>query len=132
LSGRNAALQDLAKKIEPSLSSIAKDTSLLISIADRWRGDKDAATELVAAASHTLEQFVSAAQESGKEISQRSAKMSLSAMIAGTVLAIIGGLMLIETLRGPLKRITQTMTKLAEGDLNVPMATAREATRSAT
>ncbi|TBY77847.1 HAMP domain-containing protein [Rhizobium leguminosarum bv. viciae] len=121
LSGRNAALQDLAKKIEPSLAAIEKHTSLLISIADRWQANKQAATELVAAASHTLEQFVSTAQESGKEISQRSATMSLSAMIAGTVLAIIGGLMLIETLRGPLKRITQTMMRLADGDLNVPI-----------
>ncbi|MBB3527437.1 methyl-accepting chemotaxis protein [Rhizobium sp. BK456] len=119
LSGKNAALQDLAKKIEPSLATIEKDTSLLISIADRWRADKEAATALVADASHTLEQFVSTAQESGKEISQRSATMSLAAMIAGTVLAIIGGLMLIETLRGPLKRITQTMMRLAAGDLNV-------------
>ena len=93
LSGKNAALQDLAKKIEPSLATIEKDTSLLISIADRWRADKEAATALVADASHTLEQFVSTAQESGKEISQRSATMSLAAMIAGTVLAIIGGLM---------------------------------------
>ncbi|MBB2676853.1 UNVERIFIED_ORG: methyl-accepting chemotaxis protein [Rhizobium esperanzae] len=121
LSGKNAALKDLAKKIEPSLALIEKGTSDLISIADRWQGNKQTATELVAAASHTLEQFVSTAQESGKEISQRSATMSLSAMIAGTVLAIIGGLMLIETLRGPLKRITQTMTRLAAGDLNVPI-----------
>ncbi|OWV91813.1 chemotaxis protein [Rhizobium sp. N122] len=121
LSGKNAALQDLAKKIEPSLATIEKDTSLLISIADRWRVDKEAATALVADASHTLEQFVSTAQESGREISQRSATMSLAAMIAGTVLAIIGGLMLIETLRGPLKRITQTMMRLADGDLNVPI-----------
>jgi len=119
LSGKNAALQDLAKKIEPSLASIEKDSSLLISIADRWRADKEAATALVADASHTLEQFVSTAQESGKQISQRSATMSLAAMIAGTVLAIIGGLMLIETLRGPLKRITQTMMRLADGDLNI-------------
>ncbi|AJC82919.1 methyl-accepting chemotaxis protein (plasmid) [Rhizobium etli bv. phaseoli str. IE4803] len=121
LSGKNAALKDLAKKIEPSLALIENGTSALISIADRWQGDKQAATELVADASHTLEQFVSTAQESGKEISQRSATMSLSAMIAGTVLAIIGGLMLIETLRGPMKRITQTMTRLAAGDLNVPI-----------
>ncbi|PDT22882.1 methyl-accepting chemotaxis protein [Rhizobium hidalgonense] len=119
LSGKNAALQDLAKKIEPSLASIEKDSSLLISIADRWRANKEAATALVADASHTLEQFVSTAQESGKEISQRSATMSLAAMIAGTVLAMIGGLMLIEALRGPLKRITQTMMRLADGDLNI-------------
>ncbi|MBX5242234.1 methyl-accepting chemotaxis protein [Rhizobium sp. NLR22b] len=121
LSGKNAALQELAKKIEPSLATIEKDTSLLISVADRWRAERGTATELVASASHTLEQFVSTAQESGKDISQRSATMSLSAMIAGTVLAIIGGLMLIETLRGPLKRITQTMTRLAAGDLDVPI-----------
>ncbi|MDF9821177.1 methyl-accepting chemotaxis protein [Rhizobium leguminosarum] len=109
------------QEIEPSLASIEKDSSLLISIADRWRANKEAATALVADASHTLEQFVSTAQESGREISQRSATMSLAAMMAGTVLAIIGGLMLIETLRGPLKRITQTMMRLADGDLNVPI-----------
>ena len=59
----------------------------------------------------TLENFVSNAQEAGKKDSQRSANVSIIAMVAGTLLSIVGGLMLIETLRGPLKRVTETMTR---------------------
>jgi len=35
------------------------------------------------------------------------------------LLAIIGGLMLVETLRGPLKRVTEAMSRLASGDLDI-------------
>jgi methyl-accepting chemotaxis protein len=67
----------------------------------------------------SLRQFVSQAQEIGKEDSERSANVSVLAMILGTLLAIIGGLMLVETLRGPLKRVNEIMTRLAGGDLDV-------------
>src|SRR5690606_28030283 len=40
-------------------------------------------------------------------------------MVFGTLLAVAGGLMLVETLRGPLRRVTDVMKQLAEGDLEV-------------
>ncbi|NRQ14892.1 methyl-accepting chemotaxis protein [Ensifer sesbaniae] len=119
LGGKNAALRDLPAKLGPSLDDIAKDTAALIDVGSRWQAAKAEASALVAAASATLESFVSSAQEAGKVDSQRSADVSIVAMIAGTLLAIIGGLMLVETLRGPLKRVTETMTRLASGDLDV-------------
>ncbi|WP_429815711.1 methyl-accepting chemotaxis protein [Ensifer sp. B1-9] len=119
LGGKNAALRDLPVKLGPSLDDIAKDTAALIDVGSRWHAAKAEASALVAAASTTLESFVSSAQEAGKVDSQRSADVSIVAMIAGTLLAIIGGLMLVETLRGPLKRVTETMTRLASGDLDV-------------
>ena len=61
----------------------------------------------IAAASTTLESFVSSAQEAGKVDSQRSADVSIVAMIAGTLLAIIGGLMLVETLHGMIEAATR-------------------------
>jgi methyl-accepting chemotaxis protein len=67
----------------------------------------------------SLRTFVSQAQEIGKEDSEQSARVSVFAMILGTLLAIVGGLMLVETLRGPLKRVTGIMTRLANGDLEV-------------
>ncbi|KOF22792.1 chemotaxis protein [Ensifer adhaerens] len=119
LGGKNAALRDLPAKLKPSLDNIDKGTAALIDVGGRWQEAKAAASTLVAGASATLESFVSSAQEAGKLDSQRSADMSIVAMVAGTLLAIIGGLMLVETLRGPLKRVTETMTRLANGDLDV-------------
>ncbi|OOG67444.1 methyl-accepting chemotaxis protein [Sinorhizobium sp. A49] len=119
LGGKNAALRDLPAKLKPSLDNIDKGTAALIDVGGRWQEAKAAASTLVAGASATLESFVSSAQEAGKADSQRSADMSIVAMVAGTLLAIIGGLMLVETLRGPLKRVTETMTRLANGDLDV-------------
>ncbi len=119
MGGKNAALRDLAGKLKPSLEAIDTGTAQLIDVGARWRAAKAEASTLVADASQTLESFVSSAQEAGKQDSQRSADVSIVAMVAGTLLAIVGGLMLIETLRGPLKRVTETMTRLAQGDLEV-------------
>ncbi|MBP2238444.1 methyl-accepting chemotaxis protein [Sinorhizobium kostiense] len=119
LGGKNATLQGLPAKLGPSLDNIEKDSAALIDAGTRWNTAKSEALALVADASGTLEGFVSQAQEAGKQDSQRSATMSLVAMVAGTLLAIVGGLMLVETLRGPLRRVTETMTRLANGDLEV-------------
>ena len=116
---KNAALRDLAEKLKPSFAAIAEGTKELLAADESWELGKTQASALVADASQTLENFVSRAQEVGKQDSQRSADVSIIAMVAGTLLAIIGGLMLIETLRGPLKRVTETMTRLANGDLDV-------------
>ncbi|KQY26790.1 methyl-accepting chemotaxis protein [Rhizobium sp. Root482] len=119
LGGKNAALRDLAGKLAPSLEDIGAGTAQLIDVGARWQAAKAETSSLVADASQTLENFVSNAQEAGKKDSQRSANVSIIAMVAGTLLSIVGGLMLIETLRGPLKRVTETMTRLANGDLEV-------------
>ncbi|OHV77775.1 methyl-accepting chemotaxis protein [Ensifer sp. LCM 4579] len=119
LGAKNATLRELPAKLGPSLDNIDKGTAALIDVGARWQAAKSEAAALVADASGTLESFVSRAQEAGKQDSQRSATVSIVAMVAGTLLAIIGGLMLVETLRGPLKRVTETMTRLANGDLEV-------------
>ncbi|MFD1326892.1 methyl-accepting chemotaxis protein [Mycoplana ramosa] len=121
LGGKNATLRDLPRKLAPLLGAIGQGTQELISVSDRWRQARTDARTLIADASQTLEAFVSSAQEAGKQDSQRSANVSIIAMVAGTLLAIIGGLMLVETLRGPLKRVTEVMSRLASGELDVPI-----------
>ncbi|SIQ13933.1 methyl-accepting chemotaxis protein [Rhizobium sp. RU20A] len=116
---RNNALRDLGGKLEPQLAQIEKDSARAIEVGTAWNAARGAAQGLVADASATLEAFVSTAQEAGKRDSQASANVSIFAMVAGTVLAIIGGLMLVETLRGPLKRVTDVMTRLAKGELDI-------------
>ncbi len=97
---RNNALRDLGGKLAPLLSAIETDSARAITVGAQWTKARAEAQALVADASATLEGFVSTAQETGKRDSQASANISIFAMVAGTVLAIIGGLMLVETLRG--------------------------------
>ena len=116
---KNAALYGLSGKLAPSLDRIEDGTQQLIAVGEKWRAARAEAHGLVAEASQTLENFVSSAQEAGRQDSERSANVSIFAMIAGTILAVIGGLMLVETLRGPLKRVTEAMSRLAGGDLDI-------------
>ena len=62
LGAKNAALRDLAGKLEPSLAAIDAGSAQLIDVGARWQAGKAAAFDLVASASQTLEAFVSSAQ----------------------------------------------------------------------
>ncbi|MCF3639921.1 methyl-accepting chemotaxis protein [Rhizobium sp. TRM95111] len=119
LGAKNAALRDLSGKLAPALAAVEKGSQAIITAGEQWTAARAEARALVADASQTLENFVSSAQEAGKKESERSANVSLIAMVLGTLLAIVGGLMLVETLRGPLKRVNDAMTRLANGDLDI-------------
>ncbi|QEE44139.1 HAMP domain-containing protein [Rhizobium sp. WL3] len=121
LGAKNSALRDFPQKIAPHLASITENSQARLDAARDWQEKRLAANASVSAAMGSLRNFVSQAQEIGREDSERSATISVITMVVGTLLAIIGGLMLIETLRAPLKRITSVMSRLASGDLSVPI-----------
>lgn len=121
LGARNASLRDFPQKIAPRIAAIEANSAALLKAGHDWQAQRLATNEHVASAMASLRDFVSHAQEIGKEDSERSATISVITMVVGTLLAIVGGLMLIETLRAPLKRISGVMTKLASGDLSVPI-----------
>jgi len=121
LGAKNSALRDFPQKIAPHLTSITENSQARLDAGRDWQDKRLAANAAVSAAMESLRNFVSQAQEIGREDSERSATISVITMVAGTLLAIIGGLMLVETLRAPLKRITNVMARLANGDLSVPI-----------
>ncbi len=121
LGSKNSALRDFPKTIAPRLKTIEDNSQALLMAGESWQALRLASTDYVSTAMASLRDFVSNAQEVGKEDSERSASISIITMVLGTLLAIVGGLMLIETLRGPLKRITGVMSRLANGDLSVPI-----------
>lgn len=118
---KNSALRDFPQKIAPSLEALVTGSQERLDAGRDWQERRLTANGHVAGAMATLRDFVSHAQEIGREDSERSASISVITMVVGTLLAIIGGLMLIETLRAPLKRITGVMSRLASGDLSVPI-----------
>lgn len=119
LGSRNATMSAFSQKLEPELAALKKAASSMLVIKTNWNTARTAAAETLSAGMANLQGFISQAQEIGRKDSERSAQLSVIAMVLGTILAIAGGLMLVETLRGPLKRVTDVMKKLAEGDLDV-------------
>jgi methyl-accepting chemotaxis protein len=117
--GRSPAMREFAPMLQPRLKLVEDDMTQLLAIAAEWQTARSAATETLTAGMAGLKNFVAQAQEVGKEDSERSARLSVIAMVVGTLLAIAGGLMLVETLRGPLRRVTEVMKQLAAGDLDV-------------
>ncbi|NLR96320.1 HAMP domain-containing protein [Rhizobium sp. P38BS-XIX] len=115
----NATMRDFAAHVKPLIDSLTNGSADLLQTAADWKTTRVQSNGLLADAMTSLRSFVAQAQEIGKEDSERSANVSVIAMILGTLLAIVGGLMLVETLRGPLKRVTEIMTRLASGDLEV-------------
>ncbi|WP_337268882.1 methyl-accepting chemotaxis protein [Oryzifoliimicrobium ureilyticus] len=112
-------LKAFSLSLEAPLAALSKEGALLVSIESDWRTARTEAIETLKQGMVSLKNFVAQAQEVGKQDSERSATVSVVAMIVGTLLAIAGGLMLVETLRGPLRRVTEVMKRLADGDLNV-------------
>ncbi len=119
LGAKNSTMRDFAGKVTPIVQLIDKSSTEMLLGAANWQSARGATVDILNAAMADLKGFVSNAQELGKEDSERSAKVSVLAMVIGTLLAIVGGLMLVESLRGPLKRVNETMTRLARGDLDV-------------
>jgi methyl-accepting chemotaxis protein len=119
LARTNATMADFAGNAEAHLVSLDAASARLIGIAGEWQQQRAAAAATLSAGMAGLKDFVAQAQEVGKEDSERSATLSIAAMVIGTVLAIAGGLMLVETLRGPLRSVTDVMRRLADGDLDI-------------
>ncbi|MDP9838108.1 methyl-accepting chemotaxis protein [Neorhizobium huautlense] len=119
LAGSNMTLAEFGVKTDAQLTALDKSSVKLMDIAADWQKQKAAAVATLSGGMAGLKAFVAQAQETGKQDSERSATLSVVAMVIGTVLAIAGGLMLVETLRGPLRRVTEVMKRLADGDLDV-------------
>ena len=119
LGSANAAMSAFAGELEVPLAALEQASAEMLAIEIQWNEARAAASQTLAGGMAGLQSFIAQAQEIGKEDSERSANLSVIAMVVGTFLAIAGGLMLVETLRGPLRRVTDVMKRLAEGDLDV-------------
>ncbi|MCD4663451.1 HAMP domain-containing protein, partial [Agrobacterium sp.] len=109
----------LSQQIEPILQKLTAITSDEVALSQTWKDERGSAAQSITSGMAALKEFIAEAQEVGKEDSEWSARLSVVFMVFGTLLAIAGGLMLVETLRAPLRRITETMKRLAQGDLSV-------------
>ncbi|HEX2148003.1 MAG TPA: HAMP domain-containing protein, partial [Pseudorhizobium sp.] len=119
LGNANTAMSAFSAELDVPLAALEQSSAEMLAIETKWNEARSAASQTLAAGMSGLQAFIAQAQEVGKEDSERSANMSVIAMVVGTLLAIAGGLMLVETLRGPLRRVTDVMKRLADGELDI-------------
>ncbi|MFN7024701.1 MAG: methyl-accepting chemotaxis protein [Pseudorhizobium sp.] len=119
LGNSNTAMSAFAEELDVPLTALEQASAAMLTIETQWNEARAAASQTLSEGMAGLQSFIAQAQEIGKEDSERSANLSVVAMVVGTFLSIAGGLMLVETLRGPLRRVTDVMKRLAEGDLDV-------------
>lgn len=119
LGKKNPTMRDYAPQVMPILDNLTKQSKIMLDLAAEWKTARIATEKQLADGMSGLKNFVAQAQEAGKQDSERSANLSIAATVIGTLLAIVGALMLVETLRAPLRRVTEIMTRLASGDLEV-------------
>ncbi|MBY3101247.1 HAMP domain-containing protein [Rhizobium laguerreae] len=119
LNPNDPRMSSFGPQIEPLLQKLTAVTAEELALSQTWKEARGSAAQSIAAGMTGLKDFIAQAQEVGKEDSEQSARLSLISMVFGTLLAIAGGLMLVETLRAPLRRITETMRRLAQGDLSI-------------
>ncbi|KQZ54832.1 chemotaxis protein [Rhizobium sp. Root149] len=119
LGKKNPTMRDFASQVTPILDTVEKQSATMLELAGQWKAARVTTEKQLLDGMAGLKNFVAQAQEAGKQDSERSANLSIAATVIGTLLAIIGALMLVETLRAPLRRVTEIMTRLASGDLEV-------------
>src|SRR5690606_14567406 len=113
LGNANMAMASFVDDVAPPLAVVEDSAIAMLAIETEWMQARAAASETLSAGMSGLHAFVAQAQEVGRKDSERSANLSVVAMVFGTLLAVAGGLMLVETLRGPLRRVTDVMKQLA-------------------
>ncbi|MDQ0419757.1 methyl-accepting chemotaxis protein [Peteryoungia aggregata LMG 23059] len=117
-----AFYDSLTAAITPLLASLTADTEALVKTSADRIASFDEASRTMDAIWASLTSFADLQKDVAGTERQEANRLSIGTMIAGVVLAVIGGIALVLTLQRPITRITATMQRLAEGDLEAGIA----------
>lgn len=117
-----AFYDSLTAAITPLLASLTADTEALVKTSADRIASFDEASRTMDAIWASLTSFADLQKDVAGTEREEANRLSIGTMIAGVVLAIFGGIALVVTLQRPIARITSTMQRLAEGDLEAGIA----------
>ena len=112
----------LTAAITPLLASLTSDSEALVKTSAERIASFDEASRTMDAIWASLTSFADLQKDVAGTERQEANRLSIGTMIAGVLLALIGGIALVMTLQRPIARITATMQRLAEGDLEAGIA----------
>ncbi len=117
-----AFYDSLTAAITPLLANLTTDTEGLVKTSAERIASFDEASRTMDSIWVSLTSFADLQKDVAGTERQEANRLSIGTMIAGVVLAVIGGIALVMTLQRPIARITATMQRLAEGDLEAGIA----------
>ncbi|MFN3317827.1 MAG: methyl-accepting chemotaxis protein [Allorhizobium sp.] len=117
-----AFYDSLTAAITPLLANLTADTEGLVKTSAERIASFDEASRTMDSIWASLTSFADLQKDVAGTERQEANRLSIGTMIAGVVLAVIGGIALVMTLQRPIARITATMQRLAEGDLEAGIA----------
>ncbi|MBU0737628.1 MAG: HAMP domain-containing protein [Alphaproteobacteria bacterium] len=117
-----AFYDSLTAAITPLLVSLTIDTEALVKTSAERIASFDQASRTMDAIWASLTSFADLQKDVAGTERQEANRLSIGTMIAGVLLAVIGGIALVLTLQRPITRITTSMQRLAEGDLEAGIA----------
>lgn len=112
----------LVGAMTPLMSAISDDTAKLIETGTARQASFAEATGAMDAIWSSLTAFADLQKDVAGTERQEANQLSIGTTIAGVLLALVGGFALVVTLQRPIAKITATMQRLAEGDLETGIA----------
>jgi methyl-accepting chemotaxis protein len=106
---------ELKAKLVPALEKMQADSEKLVDVTAKRQKDFDAAKTKIDANWVQLTGFAEKQKVNAGNERVQANTISISAMIAGVVIAAISGAALVATLKGPIGQITAAMRKIAGG-----------------
>jgi len=107
-----------SQKLIPALALIDKDSAQLVSTSAERRTHFADAAENIDAVGRSLSGFADVQKTAAARQGATANSLSFGAGAVGVLIAILSGLALVHTLRGPIARITLAMRKVADGALD--------------
>ena len=109
---------ELTNKLVPAIDKMTKDSAALVDIDEKRASSFQSAANDVNTIWSKLTTFAQLQKESAGVEREQANQISIGATIVGILIAILAGIGLIATFKGPIGKITSAMRGLAEGALD--------------
>ncbi|MGJ7040847.1 methyl-accepting chemotaxis protein [Shinella sp. BE166] len=104
--------------LAPVLERMDADSATLVTISTQRAADFDAAGQSIDTIWNLLSQFAEEQKTSAGSEREKANQVSVLATVAGVAIAVLAGIALVLTLKGPIGQITGAMRRLADGFLD--------------
>ncbi|MGX5718975.1 methyl-accepting chemotaxis protein [Shinella zoogloeoides] len=106
------------ESLSPMLERMEADSAALVKISTERAADFEAAGQSIDTIWNLLSQFAEEQKTSAGTEREKANQVSVLATVAGAAIAILAGIALVLTLKGPIGQITGAMRRLADGFLD--------------
>lgn len=113
-----AFFDELTQKLVPAIDKMTKDSQALVDVDEKRAASFQSAANDVDTIWSKLTTFAALQKESAGVERQQANQISIGATIVGILIAILAGIGLIATFKGPIGKITSAMRGLSEGALD--------------